>query len=259
MPIWNADTYLKFECERTQPSIDLAARVELKAPRTIVDLGCGPGNSTAVVGRRWPGATITGVDTSPDMLAAARKTYPQWNWLEGDIGTWKAAPAEPVDLLFSNAAFQWVPDHARLLPRLFAQVAAGGALAFQVPANYHHGAHSIIREVAASAEWRGCFPNGAREWQAQTAPFYYDVLAPLCARLDLWETSYLHVLDEPEAITEWYRGTGLRPWLDLLPGKAEHDRFLANVTARFAEAYPRRADGRVLFPFLRLFAIAYAR
>lgn len=152
-----------------------------------------------------------------------------------------------------------MPGHAQLLPRLLDQVAPGGALAFQVPANYHHGAHAIIRELAASAAWRDHFPNGAREWQAQTAAFYYDVLAPVAARLDLWETSYVHVLDGPEGITEWYRGTGLRPWLELLPAKTDQDRFLDDVTACFAAAYPRRKDGRVLFPFLRLFAIAYAK
>ena len=256
MPTWDADTYLKFARERTQPSVDLAARVELSAPRRIVDLGCGPGNSTAVVARRWPDAAVEGVDTSPDMLATARKDHPRWLWRQADIAAWRAET--PVDLVFSNAAFQWVPDHAILLPRLFAQVVPGGALAFQVPANYHHGAHSIIREVAASPAWRESFPNGAREWQAQTASFYYDVLAPIARRLDLWETSYIHVLDGPEGVTEWYRGTGLRPWLDLLPDEASRTRFLADVTARFAEAYPRQADGRVLFPFLRLFAVAYA-
>ena len=255
MPTWNSEQYLKFAAERTQPAVDLAARVRLEKPGRVMDLGCGPGNSTAVLARRWPGAELTGLDSSAAMMAAARKDFPEGNWVEGDIGSWTAERA--YDVVFSNAALQWVPDHARVLPRLLEQVAEGGALAMQVPANLDAPAHALMREVGAAAAWRGCFRGSVREWHVESAETYYDIVAPHATRVDLWVTEYQHVVEGPEALVEWYRGTGLRPWLDALPDEATRKRFEADYLAAIRPAYPRRMDGKVLFPFRRLFLVAY--
>ncbi len=255
MPTWNSEQYLKFAGERTRPAHDLAARVALESPRRVIDLGCGPGNSTAVLAQRWPGAQLTGLDSSPAMLATARKDYPQWYWMESDIATW--ATDQPFDVVFSNAAMQWVADHDNVVPRQFAQVAPGGAWAMQIPANLGAPPHRIIRELASSAAWRDKFHFPAREWRPEAPPFYYNVLAPLAARVDIWETEYLHVLPNVDAIIEWYRGTGLRPWLEALADDQARVRFLEDYRAALAPEFPPQRDGKILFPFRRLFVIAY--
>jgi trans-aconitate 2-methyltransferase len=256
VPTWDSSQYLQFADERTRPCRELAARIALPAPRRIVDLGCGPGNSTAGLAQRWPEAEIEGVDNSPNMIAAAQKDYPAQKWTAADIATW-AAPA-PCDLVFSNAALQWVGDHAAVFPRLARQVASGGALAVQVPANIEAPAHRLMRDLAQSAAWRDHFSRLPREWFVQEPAFYYDALASQMARLDLWTTEYFHVMENAQAIVEWYRGSGLRPFLDVLPA-GDQPRFLADYGTLIAAEFPARSDGRVLFPFLRLFIIAYAR
>jgi len=255
MPSWDSTEYLRFSSERTQPAIDLVARIGLAAPRRIVDLGCGPGNSTVVLARRWPAAALVGLDSSSSMIAAAQKAYPAQTWLAADIATW-TAPA-PFDLVFSNAALQWVPDHARLIPQLFAQVAAGGAFAFQVPANFEAPPHRLMREVGASPAWRAHFQPPPREWHAHAPEFYYDLLAPLASRVELWTTDYVHILDGVDGIVGWYRGTGLRPWLDALPDDSTREHFLADYRSALAPYFPPQPDGKVLFPFKRLFVVAY--
>ena len=255
MPTWNADLYLQFATERTQPSIDLTARIQLEGPRRIVDLGCGPGNSTAVLRGRWPGAELLGLDHSPDMIAKARADFPGGRWEQAEIPTW--APAEKFDLVFTNAALQWVPNHATLIPHLFAQVAAGGALAVQVPAHLESPLHRAILEIADDPEW--CAGMRSAKWllNVGTPEFYYDWLCPVASRIDLWVTTYQHVMSGPEAIVEWIRGTGLRPFLEALSNDDQRARFTARLLARAAADYPRRADGNVIFPFRRLFFVAY--
>ena len=254
MPSWDASQYLQFADERTRPCRDLIGRIALTEPRRIMDLGCGPGNSTAALMERWPQAEITGMDTSPEMICAARKSHPEREWLTGDIATWTAK--EPYDLVFSNAAMQWVPDHGTTFPRLVRQVAAGGALAIQVPANFDAPAHRLMRELAYSKTWQARFPDRVREWFVHEPAFYYDALAPKVRRLDLWTTEYFHVLENAQAIVEWYKGTGLRPFLDAL-SVDDQARFLTEYHALVAVEYPCRADGRVLFPFLRMFLVGY--
>lgn len=254
MPTWNPEQYLKFNDERSQPCRDLVARIVLPQPRRIVDLGCGPGNSTAALMERWPQAEITGMDSSPEMICAARKAHPAREWVTGDIATWSAE--SPYDLVFSNAALQWVPDHGAIFPRLVRQVAAGGALAIQVPANFDAPAHRLMRELAFSKVWQARFPDRVREWFVHEPAFYYDAVAPLVRRLDLWTTEYYHVMESAQAIVEWYKGTGLRPFLDVLSAD-DQARFLTEYHALLAAEYPRRPDGRVLFPFLRMFVIGY--
>lgn len=254
MPSWNSDQYLKFARERTQPALDLAARVNIDSPARVIDLGCGPGNSTAVLAQRWPGAALAGLDNSAAMLATARKDLPAANWIEGDIARWCAD--NPFDVVFSNAALQWVPDHRREFPRLLQQVAPDGALAVQMPANFDAPPHRLMRELATSPTWRGHFSTLPREWHVHPPEFYYDILAPHAARVELWTTDYFHVLDGLDGIVEWYRGTGLRPWLDALPDDATRTNFLGAYRARLVPYFPERAGGKVLFPFRRLFVIA---
>jgi trans-aconitate 2-methyltransferase len=252
MPEWDSAQYLKFHDERTQPCRDLVARIAIPAPARVIDLGCGPGNSTEVVAGRWPEARITGLDCSPAMIASARAKHPEWDWIAGEIAEW-AEGEERYNLVFSNAALQWAPDHARLFPRLFGRVADRGALAIQVPANWDGPAHLAMREVGR----RFGIDRRVREWFTHDDAFYYDVLSPHTSRLDLWATEYVHIMDGHEAIVEWYRGTGMRPFLEALTGEEERTQFAAEYREALREAYPVQSDGRVLFPFRRLFVLAY--
>jgi len=255
MPSWDPQQYLGFNDERTQPCRDLVARIVLKAPGRIVDLGCGPGNSTQVLRERWPEAKILGLDSSAEMIAKAKKDFSDGEWQTADIANWSVT--EPYDLVFSNAALQWVPDHAALYPRLLKQVAPGGALAVQVPANINAPAHVRMRELAASPKWRQHFPGEVREWFVHEPAAYFDWLAPLSQRVDLWTTEYLHVLPGPQGIVEWYKGTGLRPFLDQLSSSVDRERFLRDYLELITKDYPAQGNGQVLFPFRRLFLIAY--
>jgi trans-aconitate 2-methyltransferase len=258
MPSWNADQYMKFAEERTQPSRDLVARIRVEHVKSAVDLGCGPGNSTALLADRWPKAKVAGIDSSGAMIAAARRDYPEQDWAVADISEWAAEQWPAYDVVFANASLQWVPDHPTLYPRLFARVAPGGALAVQVPMNLDAPAHTAMRALAATPAWADLLPErGVREWFVHDPGFYYDCLSPLARRIDLWLTEYLHVMDSAAAIVDWYKGTGLRPFLDALPSDADREGFLSDYAERLADLYPPRADGRVLFPFRRFFIVAY--
>ncbi len=255
MTRWDAGQYLRHAGARLRPAIDLLARIDLEAPATAVDLGCGTGTSTRLLAERWPGCRVTGIDASPDMLARARAEAGDIDWILGDIGTWTAD--RPVDLLFSNAALHWLPDHSALLPRLFSGVAAGGVLAMQVPRFGELAAHRAIEAVAAGDRWRSRL-GGAIPARTVLSPVaYFDLLAGPGVRPDIWETDYLQVLDGPDPVLDWTRGTALRPYLSALDSDMEaRSAFLDDCRAALAEAYPRRADGTTLFPFRRLFLVA---
>lgn len=258
MPTWNPEQYLKFADERTRPCRDLAARVEVWRPLRIIDLGCGPGNSAEVIAQRWPDAALTGLDSSAAMIGNARSMRPECDWRIGDIAEWARSTGERFDVVFSNAALQWLPDHGALFPRLFEHVETGGALAVQVPGNYDGTANLLMRELAASPEWRGYFAGGdVRPWHTHDIDFYYDALAPHAARLDLWATEFCHIMPNAEAIVEFYKGTGLRPYLDVIGESAGRERFLAEYLERIRPAFPPRSNGCVLFPFRRIFIVAY--
>ncbi|HTT72690.1 MAG TPA: methyltransferase domain-containing protein [Thermoplasmata archaeon] len=259
MADWDPRQYLRFEAERTQAGRDLVARIELAAPARIVDLGCGPGNSTAVLRARWPNAALVGIDRSPEMLRAARSKYPDGTWIEADLRPPLAGA--PYDLVFANAALQWVPDHRSLVPALGRATAEGGALAFQVPTRGDPPPPwlAAVRDLAASPAWRGRLPPDDVADTVLGLTDYYDLLAPLAERVDLWDTEYVHVFPGPEAIVEWTQGTGLRPVLDRLGTDAARADFTAAYARAIAAAYPRRPDGRVLFPFARRFVVAYRR
>jgi trans-aconitate 2-methyltransferase len=255
MPEWNADLYLQFANERTQPVHDLVNRIHLLNPRRIMDLGCGPGNSTEVLRRRWPESQVSGLDNSEEMIAKARKSHPEGAWQHGDAATWVAG--EPFDLVFSNAMLQWIPQHEVVCPHLLQQVASHGALAVQVPAHYDSALHREIVDVSLDPAWSSRMEFARRALTNHSPAFYYDLLSPLVARLDVWETTYHHVLPGPESVLEWFRATGLRPFLEALKAGEESRRFEAILLERYALTYPRRPNGSILFPFRRLFFVAY--
>ena len=251
---WNPDLYDRFADDRERPSRDLIARVRLTNPRRIVDLGCGSGLSTRPLLERFPAGDILGIDTSPAMIDKARHELPAARFELGDVATWEADG--PVDLLFANAVLQWLPDHASLLPRLIDQLAPGGILAVQMPDNLDEPCQRAMREVARSGPWaeRLAGAEGARTI-LPTLGETYDLLAPRCRIVDLWTTTYQHILDGREAIVDWFRSTGLRPFLDPLD-PTTRDLYLAAYRQRLVPDYPLQADGKVLLPFPRRFIVA---
>ena len=231
--------------------------MHLPTPKSrVVDLGCGPGNSTAPLKARWPDATVIGIDSSDELLAAGRRDHPGIDFVNADIASWTAV--EPCDVVFANASLQWVDGHERLLPRLFDQLAPGGVLAVQMPRNHDFATHRLMRQVAAEGDWRDRLA-GAREPSPVKSPeFYYSLLAPRSAGFTIWETNYIQIMAGVEAIIAWLNGTGLRPFLARLT-EAERPVFLERYAALLAEAYPPQADGRILLPYPRLFFIASRR
>jgi trans-aconitate 2-methyltransferase len=253
---WSARQYRKFEDERSRPVRDLIARIPTETVRTAVDLGCGPGNSTELLRARYPGARVTGVDSSPDMLAAARARLPGVEFALGDIGAWTGAAR--YDVILANASLQWVPDHAALLPRLLGRLAPGGTLAVQVPDNLDEPSHRLMREVAAAGPWRAALAGAAAaRTERQPAEWYHRLLHGR-AEVDLWRTTYFHPLAGAAAIVEWLKGTGLRPYLASL-AEGEAADYLAAYRDAIASAYPALPDGSVLLPFPRLFILATPR
>lgn len=253
MSAWSPSQYLKFDDERSRPARDLLAQVPLAAPQRIVDIGCGPGNSTGQLVGRYPEAEVIGLDNSPEMLAAARKRLPDCAFIEGDIAAWR--PDGPIDLLFANAVLQWVPDRLNVLARLFGGLPPGGVLAFQMPDNLSEPSHALMRTVAANGRWQARFADPIAREAIPPPSAYYDLLAPSAARIDIWHTVYQHPLDGPPAIVEWVQATGLRPYLARLE-EGERAAFIAAYESALAKAYPPLADGKVLFSFPRLFVVA---
>ena len=253
---WDPHNYLRFADYRTRPAIELASRIRVTAPARVIDLGCGPGNSTQVLREAWPEANVLGLDSSRAMIAAARERYPGHGWLLGDIAEWSSD--EPFDVVFSNAALQWIPDHSQVVPHLFGHVAAGGALAFQIPSREYSPVQALIDEIAGDARWVSCMADARAALTIEEPRVYYDLLAPLARDLDMWETIYHQVMESPAAIVEWISSTGLRPYLDSLDSDEERHRFGALLAERVAASHPRRTDGKVLLPFRRISVIAHA-
>ncbi|MBS7704331.1 trans-aconitate 2-methyltransferase [Chelatococcus asaccharovorans] len=254
MADWNAKLYLKFEDERTRPSADLLAQVAPAEARCVVDLGCGPGNSTELLAARFPEANVIGVDTSPDMLEKARQRLPRATFIEADVATWR--PEQPVDVLFANAVLQWLPNHDELFPHLMTLLAPGGILAVQMPNNLTEPSHALMRDVAREERWRDKLAKASAARVPLAPPGHlYDLVKPSARRVDIWQTTYQHPLDGPAAIIEWLKATGLRPFLAPL-NEAEQAAFLADYRERLTEGYPPRVDGKVLLAFPRLFIVA---
>ncbi len=253
---WNPSEYLLFGDARTRPAVDLAFRIAVDSPTAVVDLGCGPGNSTAVLTRRWPQARVLGLDSSREMIAAASAAYPHGEWQILGIAQW--SPEVPVDVVFSNAALQWLPDHGPLVERLFGFVAPGGALAFQIPSATYAEVRNLIHEIAREEPWAERMHGPLSVLTMEPPGFYYDRLVPQARSVDLWETDYIHVMESPSTIVEWIASTGLRPFVDALDTEGGRDEFVSRLRERVARSYPAQQDGRVLFFFRRTFVIAYA-
>lgn len=257
MSDWNPAQYLRFDNERLQPAIDLLARIAHPAPRVVYDLGCGTGSGTAMLRARYPAARIVGVDGSAAMLERARREVPDAEFVAADLAGW-AAP-EPADVIFTNAALQWLPDHPALFPRLLRGLAPGGVLAVQMPAMDTAPIRRLQGETASNGPWAAILaPLVARAPRILPPPDYRAMIAPHVARFDMWETIYWHALQGEDAAVQWSLGTALRPFVDALaePMRGE---FLAAYAAAVRPHYRPEPDGRTLLPFRRLFLLARAR
>jgi trans-aconitate 2-methyltransferase len=250
---WSAAQYLKFEEERTRAVRDLVQRIPPTHAVSAADIGCGPGNSTEVLRKRYPEAHIVGVDSSPDMIEAARKRLPDIAFEVADIREWR--PKEPLDVILANAVLQWIPGHETLLPALIDKLKPGGALAAQMPDNLEEPSHRLMGEIAADGPWAAKLKDAAEaRAERHGAEFYFRLLRVHAAHADVWRTTYFHPLAGARAVVEWLKGTGLRPFLDPLE-EGEREAFLARYEGGIAKAYPAEPDGTVLLPFPRLFFV----
>ena len=272
--MWDATLYLRFGGERARPFFDLLARVGAELPEYVVDMGCGPGNLTALLAERWPSAAVCGIDSSPQMIEAAQRLVPEdarrpqaspasgttvtshapgLSFMLDDVRHWE--PQCLPDVIVSNAVLQWVPGHRELLVRWADLLADDGWLAFAVPGNFDQPSHAILREMVASARWRPLLRDVELNRQTADPADYAELLSGAGCEVDAWETTYVHILHGEDPVLEWYKGTGLRPVLAALDEDRAAD-FLAEYGERVREAYPPSSFGTV-FPFRRVFAVAH--
>ena len=255
--MWDAGQYLKYGGERSRPFFDLIAQVGASEPGYVADLGCGPGNLTAALAQRWPGATVVGVDNSPEMIAAATDAAAaaaaNLEFQLGDVWDWR--PDRPVDVLVCNAVLQWVPGHEQLLLNWADLLAPGGWLAFQLPGNFDQPSHMMVSELAESPRWRALLAAAPLNRQAGDPADYVQLLARPGYQVDAWETSYLHILPGPDAVLEWTKGTTLRPVLAALDSEQAAE-FVAEYAERLRQVYKPRSFGTI-FPFRRVFAVVH--
>lgn len=248
MQDWNPALYLQFAAERTRPAAELAARIQHPQALHLSDLGCGPGNSTALLHQSFPHATVTGIDNSPAMLEKARAALPDCQFEQADVAHWQ--PAVKQDVIYANASLQWLSDHRELFPHLAAQLADNGVLAVQMPDNWQEPTHILMRQVAAELG----NADAGRE-ALLPAQEYYDLLANAGCTVDIWRTTYFHVMPSAQAIIEWLSSTGLRPYLSGLDS-IQQNVFLERYHQLLQQAYPPQKDGNVLMLFPRLFIVA---
>ncbi|HFZ8993493.1 TPA: trans-aconitate 2-methyltransferase [Citrobacter freundii] len=245
---WNPSLYLQYGAERTRPAIDLLARVQAENVTSVVDLGCGPGNSTALLRHRWPSAQIYGIDNSPTMLEQAREAVPECRFIEADITTFR--PPVAPDIIYANASLQWIPDHYTLFPHLVSLLNINGILAVQMPDNLAEPTHVLMREVA----YEQGYPDRGR------APLpgvhaLFDILTEAGCDVDIWRTTYYHRMDSHQAIIDWVSATALRPWLQEL-NESERRNYLARYLQLLEQQYPLQENGQILLAFPRLFIVA---
>ncbi len=253
---WDPAQYLKFADHRLRPAIDLLNRIDVADATRVYDLGAGTGNVTRLLKLRWPNAHVTGVDASEEMLAEARKALPDIEWQRADLASWR--PISPANIIYSNAALHWVGNHDRLFPALLTAVAPGGVLAVQMPNNFSAPSHTLIAEAARTGPWRKTLEPLLRPPPVEEPAFYFGALAQRAEKIDIWQTEYLQALEGENPVKEWTKGTWLKTLLDALQ-EPERSGFEARYADLVARAYPRRPDGRTLFPFRRLFIVAKAR
>jgi trans-aconitate 2-methyltransferase len=251
---WEPQTYLRYADIRFRAGLDLIARIPKLDYSVIYDLGCGTGHLTRILADTFPSSKVTGIDSSPEMLSEARREFPSLHWQQADIRSW--SPPAPPDLIYANAALQWVPDHQNLLPTLLGNLRPGGALAMQVPRHFESPSHLGLKDLVMQSEWRATLEPLLLP-PIPTAENYWRWLSPHARNLDIWETIYLQVLDGKDPVVNFMRGTALRPFLSALP-EHEAGKFIEAFAGRMATAYPPQANGQTLFPFRRLFVIAQA-
>jgi len=252
---WNPEQYLKFKNERTQPSMDLVSRIKIEKADFIIDIGCGPGNSTQILRQRWPSAEIVGIDRSEEMIKKAREDYPDPKWFIADAASFNSDLL--YDIVFSNATLQWIPHHEILVPNLFKLVRSKGALTVQIPADNESPLHKALLSASRNDHWhrytRGC----DKLLHYQSSDYYYNLLTPLASEIELWETTYYHILPSHQGLIEWYKSTGMRPFLDRLPDEESKMKFEKDVLERCKDNYKIQNNGKILYPFKRIFFIAY--
>lgn len=251
---WNSEQYLKFKTERTQPAIDLANRIKMDNPKKVIDIGCGPGNSTQVLSSIFPSAYIIGIDKSEDMIFSAKMNYPDLDFKICDINFELSQFTGDFDIVFSNACIQWVPDHKDLIKNMLNLLNRNGILAVQIPMNYNEPIHKIINELVTSDKWKGFFLH-PRDFYTLSQSEYFDLLSEISENFDIWETVYYHVMKSHNDILEWYRGTGLRPYLDILPDNRKAE-FEGEVMDNLIKRYPKQKNGDIIFRFPRFFFTA---
>ncbi len=250
---WDPNHYLSFDKHRLRPALDLISHIQVAEPDSIVDLGCGPGNITSILQDRWSEASVTGIDSSQEMLDKAHAHNPNILWKQADLKHWDADSA--VDLLFSNAALHWLEDHGRLFPELLGNVVPGGTVAIQMPRNWQAASHASINEVIVEGPWKELLEPEILLEPSHSPEFYYDILAPLTDELTIWETDYIQVLEGENPVAEFVKGSWLQRFLQILeePFRSE---FETAYREKILNAYPKQADGKTLFPFKRLFILA---
>ena len=252
---WNPELYLKFNEERTQPAKDLAARINIENPGKIMDVGCGPGNSTNVLSSKWPESELVGIDSAASMIESAKKNYPDIKWRIEDAT--KMETEEKYDIIFSNATIQWIPDQEKLISDLVGMLETDGALAVQVPMYHNMPASQAIESVSLTGRWNELTSGACDAFTFHSSDYYYSILSDELKSINMWETSYFHVMHSHQSIVEMIKSTGMRKFLDALDTNEEKIEFEKDVLKEIKKAYPAQKDGNVLFPFIRLFFIGY--
>jgi len=252
---WNPELYLKFNEERTQPAIDLAARINVKNPEKIIDVGCGPGNSTNVLSDRWPESEIIGIDNSASMIESARNNYPTIKWRIEDVT--KMETEEKYDIIFSNATIQWIKNQEKLISDLLKMLKDQGALAVQVPLYHNMPVSRAIENVSLNKRWKKQTSGAGDDFTFHSSDYYYDILSSQVKSIIMWKTSYFHIMPSHQNIVEMLKSTGMRKFLDRLDTQEEKIEFEKDVLKEIKNIYPTQKDGKVLFLFKRLFFIGY--
>ena len=252
---WNPDLYLKYGNERIQPAIDLVSRIKVNNPDSIIDIGCGPGNSTELLIKRWPESNICGMDNSPAMIEKAKKIFPEREWILMDAGNIRLD--KKYDLIFSNAALQWIPQHDQLIKDLYNLCSDKGILAAQLPLFWDMPLGKSISYLSKQEPWKKFMKDESYKLIIHDAGFYYDCLSGLFSSVEIWESNYVHIMESQESILEMIKSTGLKPFLDQLKLENDKKKFEAEVLNEIRKDYPLQKNGKVLFPFRRIFFIAY--